>query len=378
MKKVLIFSLSYFPHVGGAEIALKEITERLRDIEFHIVTLRMGRELHEERVGNVMVHRVDGGASYFAKILFIPRAAALAARLHAQKQFDGLWAMMSYMVLPVALLRMRGVCVPYVLTLQDGDPFRHVFMRPHIFLFLPLLRYGFHHASAVTVLSTYLAAWARRMGYQGEPVVIPNGADVRAFAGAMPLDIGKKEGEFWLVTSSRLVHKNAVDVVVRSLVLLPEYVHFLVLGAGPEESRLKALARELELDSRVRFKGYVSHAELPGYLHACDAFVRPSRSEGFGSSFVEAMAAGLPVVATQEGGIVDFLFDTKRNPGAPATGFAVDPDVPEQIADAVKEIMTNPKKVQQVRENAFALVREKYDWGTVAEQTRALFATIGI
>jgi glycosyltransferase involved in cell wall biosynthesis len=216
------------------------------------------------------------------------------------------------------------------------------------------------------------------MGYQGEPVIIPNGAAVQVFAGAMPREVGKKEGEFWLATSSRLVHKNAVDDVIRSLVLLPAYVHFLILGVGPEEARLRALTRKLEVDARVHFQGYVSHADLPGYLHACDAFVRPSRTEGFGASFPEAMAAGLPVIATQEGGIADFLFDAKRNPGVPPTGFAVDRDTPEQIANAVKEIMTDSKKVQEVRENAFSLVRAKYDWDTVAGQMRALFGTIGV
>jgi phosphatidylinositol alpha-1,6-mannosyltransferase len=216
------------------------------------------------------------------------------------------------------------------------------------------------------------------MGYKKAPVIIPNGAAVKRFSEAMPADIGKKEGEFWLVTSSRLVQKNALDDVIRSLTLLPVYVHFLVLGSGSEEKILKALTRELALEERVHFEGFVSHAALPGYLHACDAFVRASRTEGFGSSFVEAMAAGLPVIATQEGGLADFLFDERRNPKRPPTGFAVDRDMPEQIANAVKEIMTNPEMVQRVRQNAFSLVREKYDWDTVARQMRGFFATIGL
>lgn len=379
MKKILIFSLSYFPHVGGAEIAIRETTDRITDVEFHLITLRFTRDDSlEERIGNVLVHRIGNGSSYVQKILYIPRAVRFAARLHAQYRFDALWAMMSYMVFPIALMRIRGIRIPYMLTLQDGDPFEHVFRRIYILPFLPLLRYGFRHATAVSVLSTYLASWATHVGYRGEPAVIPNGAAVQTFAGAMPIDIGRKSGEFWLVTSSRLVLKNAVDDVIRALVLLPEYVHFLVLGKGEGEKKLKALTNELGLGKRVHFKGYISHRELPGYLHSCDAFVRASRTEGFGSSFVEAMAVGLPVIATQEGGIADFLFDAKRNPSQPPTGFAVDKDSPEQIANAVKEIMTNPDKVQHIRENAFSLVREKYDWDIVARQTRELFGTIGI
>lgn len=379
MKKILIYSLAYFPHVGGAEIALSEITKRIPGVAFHMVTMRFSKEEKViEKIGNITVHRIGNGGSYISKILFVPRAASYARRLHQKEHFDTAWGMMSYMVLPLALLRLRGVSVPYIITLQDGDPFGRVFSRPHILPFLPLLRYGFRHATKVSVLSAYLAEWARRMGYAGEPVIIPNGAAVQVFAGAMPREVGKKEGEFWLITSSRLVHKNAVDDVIRALVQLPPYVHFLVLGVGNQEDSLRALARELKVEQRVHFKGYVPHAELPGYLHACDAFVRPSRSEGFGSSFVEAMAAGLPVIATQEGGIADFLFDARRNPEHPSTGFAVDHDVPEQIANAVKEIMTDPKKVQMIRENAFTLVREKYDWDGIARQAEALFATIRI
>lgn len=378
MKKTLIFSLTYFPRVGGAEIALSEITKRISDIDFHMITMRFaGEEKAIEKIGNITVHRIGDGGSYLSKILFVPRAAAYARYLHQKERFDVAWAMMSYMVLPLVLLRARGVRLPYVVTLQDGDPFERVFMRPHILPFLPFLRYGFRHATKVSVLSVYLAEWARRMSYPGEPTVIPNGAAVKTFAGAMPREVGKKEGEFWLVTSSRLVYKNAVDDVIRALVQLPPYVHFLVLGVGGQENDLRILARELKVDQRVHFKGYVPHAELPNYLHACDAFVRPSRSEGFGSSFVEAMAAGLPVIATQEGGIADFLFDARRNPERAPTGFAVDRDVPEQIANAVKEVMTDPKKVQMIRENAFTLVREKYDWDGIAQQTEALFGTIG-
>jgi glycosyltransferase involved in cell wall biosynthesis len=180
------------------------------------------------------------------------------------------------------------------------------------------------------------------------------------------------------MTSSRLVTKNAIDDVIRALVLLPPSVHFLILGTGVEEKRLRALAARFSLENRVHFEGFVAHDKLPGHLKACDAFIRPSRTEGFGASFAEAMAAGLPVIATQEGGIADFLFDEVRNPDKPPTGFAVDRDSPEQIATAVKEVMTNPIKVERIRENAFRLVSEKYDWDTIAKQMRSVFVTLGV
>ena len=95
-----------------------------------------------------------------------------------------------------------------------------------------------------------------------------------------------------------------------------------------------------------------------------------------GNSFIEAMAAELPVIATQEGGIADFLFDAKRNPDKETTGWAVDRDSPKQIAEAVKEILENPEQVVRVKATAKKMAVEKYDWNLIAEQMRSLFGTI--
>ena len=73
-KRILIFSLAYYPHVSGAEIAIKEITDRIlpETIEFHLLTMRFNRtDISEEKVGNVMVHRIGGGNSYLSKALCV-------------------------------------------------------------------------------------------------------------------------------------------------------------------------------------------------------------------------------------------------------------------------------------------------------------------
>ncbi len=371
MKRILIFSLAYFPHVGGAEIAIKEITDRLDDIEFHILTLNFGGEASEEKIGNVIVHRLGNGASYISKILFIPRAAYVARAMHQTLHFDAFWAMMSYMLFPIVLLRFIGVRVPYLLTLQEGDPWEHMFSRWFILPFRPFLSIGFKNASAVQAISTYLGRWATRMGFAGEVAIIPNGVDLSHFIDAShPSFI--TAGQINLVTASRLVYKNALDEVIRALVLLPQNVQFVIYGDGPDEAELRTLSEELGVSDRVLFKGYISHAELPRAFSTAHIFARPSRSEGMGNAFIEAMALGLPVVATQVGGIADFLFDEKRNPGKPATGWAVDVDSPEQIALAVKDIITNPEKVTRTRANALALVRENYDWNLIASQMQSL------
>ncbi|KKW35760.1 hypothetical protein A2852_00490 [Candidatus Adlerbacteria bacterium RIFCSPHIGHO2_01_FULL_54_23] len=353
MKKILIFSLAYYPRVGGAEVAIKEITDRIRDIEFHMLTLRFGSGPREEKIGNIQVHRVGWGSAYISKILFVPIASYAAIRLHRQTRFDGAWVMMSYMLLPLVL---AGLRIPYALTLQEGDTERHMFARLRILPFLYLLRRGFRNATAVSALSTFLAAWAQRMGYRGNVEIIPNGADIQKFSGQKIPHQGTV-----LVTSSRLVHKNAIDDVIRALALVPD-IRFHVAGEGPEEVKLKTLARELGVEDRIKWFGYVEHARLVDLLHTSDIYVRPSRSEGFGASFAEAMAAEIPVITTQEGGLKDFISND--------TAWVVEKDRPDQIALQIKAILSNPAAAQKVVTAARKLAEDKYDWDLIAKNMR--------
>lgn len=366
MKRVLIFSLAYFPRVGGAEIAVKEITDRLdpKDIEFHLITLRFDGASQKEKVGNILVHRIGNG-SYLSKILFAPKAALMGISLHKKYRFNAVWSMMSYMLYPVVFMRALGVRLPYALTLQEGDTYEHMFGRWRIWPFLPLLTVGFRRATVVQAISTFLGTWARRRGFRGPLEIIPNGVNVKKLRGEPVAHDGVV-----LITTSRLVKKNAVDDIIRALALLSAHISLRVLGFGSEEKKLKALAHGLGLARRVIFLNHIAPDEIPRYLHAADIFIRPSRSEGMGNSFIEAMAAGLPVVATQEGGIADFLFDAKRNPEKSTTGWAVDKDSPEQIAQAVKEILSNQEFTKKVVENACKLAFEKYDWDLIARDMR--------
>lgn len=375
MKKILLFSLAYYPrHVSGAEAAVKEITDRTTDIEFHMVTLRFdATDVLEEKIGNVFVHRVGNG-SYFSKILF-PFLAALQARsLHTAHNFDGLWALMTYMLLPVALLRGLGIRLPYVLTLQDGDPYEKVFGRLRIIPFLPLIDWGFRNASVIQVISTYLATWPSLRGSSAPVVLVHNGANPRDLKESVSPEeieetkkkLGKKEGDIYLVNTARLEYQKAQDDVIRALPMLPTNVQFLIVGGGSDEEMLKELTKELHLENRVIFTGQVTREEVTKYRKASDIFAAPSRSEGLGNAFLSAMASRLPVVATQEGGLADFIFDEKHNADKPMTAWVVGKDSPEQIAEAVKDILEHPEKVKKVTDTSRKMVEEKYDWDIIA------------
>lgn len=393
-KRILIFSLNYYPRfIGGAEVAIKEITDRIspEEIEFHLLTLRFDSKLSkEEQIGNVHVHRI-GFATKNPDIADLNRwplklnkyyyqacAASAAGKLHKKYRFDATWAMMAHSCgIPAGMFKKRHPDVKYLLTLQEGDPPEHIekMMRPVWSLFVQ----AFTAADALQSISTFLQQWGERMGFRGKSVVIPNAVDTAHFAQTfspeeiqgMKERLGKKEGDVFIVTTSRLVHKNAVDDVIRALPLLPANISFLIYGIGPDEAKLKLLAKELGVEDRAHFMGQIEHAQMPLMLAACDIFTRPSRSEGMGNSFIEAMAAGLPVIATQEGGIADFLFDTKRNPDRETTGWVVDKDSPHQVAQSVKAIIADSEAANEVIKHAKKTVAS-YDWDIVSTKMRTL------
>ena len=130
---------------------------------------------------------------------------------------------------------------------------------------------------------------------------------------------------------------------------------------------------------RVLFTGHLSHDELPLYLHLSDIFVRPSRSEGMGNVFIEAMAAGLPVIGTPVGGITDFLFDpdrTKLGKVTP-TGLFCDVDDPASIARAAIRLVEDEALRERIVESGSAMVREKYDWDALARAMHERVLSVG-
>jgi glycosyltransferase involved in cell wall biosynthesis len=380
MKKILIFSLAYYPNfVSGAEAAIKEITNRIeeKEIEFHMITLLFDKKNPKyEKVENIHVHRISFGSLYFSKIFFIPLAALTAIKLNKKYKFDAVWAMMTYMLFPVVLMRFLGTKIPHILTLQDGDPYEKVFKRWFIRPFAPLLNYGFRTASMIQTISVFLAGWPKKRGYKGPIELIYNGANPRDIKGDVSLEevekikqeLGKKSGDIFLVNTSRLVHQKAFDDTIRALVKLPENIKLLAVGSGADEEMLKKLAKDLGVSDRVIFTGQVDRSVVTLYRRASDIFVAPSRSEGLGNAFISALASKLPLIATQVGGMADYVFDKKHNPDKEPTAWVIDPDSPDQIAERVKEILTNPEKAKEISIYARKMVEEKYDWDIIAKK----------
>ncbi len=397
MKKILIFSLAYNPFIGGAEIALKEITDRIDTIQFDMITLRFDSTLPRyERIGNIDVYRIGFGKKnptstellqfplYVNKVLYPVLAFFKAISLYRKNHYDALWAMMSYMGFPIVFFRMFYKKVPYILTLQEGDPIPQITGRRRIRVVYYFFKKVFTDASVVQAISSFLLNFSRTMGFRGEGVVIPNGVDLKKFEirrSKSEIDelrkiLGIKDDEKVLITTSRLVPKNAVGDVIKSLVSLPKHTQFIIVGDGPDRALLGALAEREGVSDRVKFLGNVSYQEIPKYLAVSDIFIRPSLSEGLGNSFIEAMAARVPVIATPVGGIVDFLFDPDTNQEKEPTGLFCEVENPLSIAKKVMMLLhrnfrsTETFMREKIVYNAEKLVHEQYDWNLIAENMK--------
>jgi glycosyltransferase involved in cell wall biosynthesis len=393
MKKILIFSLAYYPaHVGGAEVAIKEITDRIdtEEIKFDMVCLRFDKNLPKtEKIGNITVYRIGFTTNkptmadlskfplHLNKFLFQFLAAFKALKLHRKNHYDAIWAMMAHSTgVPAGIFKTFHSTVSYILTLQEGDPIDYIKrkMRP----IYPLFVRGFRLANTIQAISTFLSKWALDMGFKGHMEIIPNAVNTKHFSqiypeielNALKLKLGKKPEDKYLITTSRLVKKNAADDVIRALPLLPSEIKFVVLGLGPDLDMLNNLAKSLDVADRVMFLGQVNHTDMPKYLKISDIFIRPSLSEGMGNSFIEAMAAELPVIATQEGGISDFLFDPDLNPDKPPTGLAVKPRDPKGIASQTIRFIEDTELTKKIVSNAKKLAFEKYDWNLITKDMR--------
>lgn len=235
-------------------------------------------------------------------------------------------------------------------------------------LLTPLISWSLQQADVVAAVSQYSANLARKMGAR-DVVVIPNGVDVKSF------EVRQKQAalktKFTILTISSLIPRNGLDTLIQAVALLsPELEWQLLLaGDGPEFNRLKLITNNLKLTKKVSFLGRVDNQEIPTLLTSADVFVRPSRQEGFGVAFLEAMAAGIPVIGTPVGGIPDFLTDSE-------TGLLVPVDDPQALAGAIVSLKNNPKLKNILTTSALQLIKRRYDWDIVAQQVEGIMLSL--
>mgnify|MGYP001338138705 FL=1 len=166
----------------------------------------------------------------------------------------------------------------------------------------------------------------------------------------MDKELGLKDDKKYLIGVGRLVKRKGFEYLIKSLKLLNEDVECLIIGDGPEKENLQQLAVNLGLKQRVNLLGYLSEEEKKfQYLAAADIFVLSSLHEGFGIVLQEAMQVGLPIIATNIGGQVDFIKDGEN-------GFLVNIKDEESIADSAKRILNSNDSINKFSKNNFKKV----------------------
>ncbi|MFM7150053.1 MAG: glycosyltransferase [Gemmataceae bacterium] len=193
--------------------------------------------------------------------------------------------------------------------------------------------------------------------------MIHNGIDLEKFAFGGPDSAG------YAVLVARLSEVKSIDTLLDAATLLksrhPDF-QLRIAGDGPCRTELEAQIRRLDLHDSVRLLGEVR--DIPGLLAKARLFVLPSRSEGISLTLLEAMARGLPVVATRVGGNSEVVAEG-------TTGWLVPPRSPRELADAIARIWTDPVQGEKMGRAGRKRVEEKFDIRTMVATYEALYTS---
>ena len=173
-----------------------------------------------------------------------------------------------------------------------------------------------------------------------------------------------------LIFVGRLVEKKGVEYIIKAM---PKIIksfpacRLKIAGDGPEKEKLQKLNRALNSKNNIKFLGSVPHDNIPAYLSASDIFIGPSivaknqDTEGFGMVFIEAMACGLPIVATAVGGISDIIKDNKN-------GFIVKEKNEGAIASAIIKLLHDESLRERLGQAGRITVEEKFTWESITSK----------
>src|SRR3989344_9302030 len=298
---IFVFSTAYLPFIGGAEVAIEQVAKRLGDkYDFFIFTSRMRRDLPKIEVRSEgVVVRVGLGTRFdkFLLLIFGPFCAWRLARSFDPAPDRMIWWAMdfSFGAGVAGILKIFYQKIPLIFTIQYGYGDERV-AKGRLGLMNLAFRLILLQSDYVTAISNYLLNLCGQYGYIGEEAVIHNGVDLEKFSEKRKEN---KKISNTIITVSRLVPKNGVDVLIKAIAELKKdipNIELRIIGDGEERENLENLSRKLSLGNAVKFLGNISYDKIPKYFAEADIFARPSRSEGMGNAFIEALAAGIPIV----------------------------------------------------------------------------------
>lgn len=207
--------------------------------------------------------------------------------------------------------------------------------------------------------------------------VVPCGVDLEHFTPWSTTDaspsVPQRTCRYRLLSVGRLVPRKGYEIIIEALTWLPQTELLIAGGAGggdatpePEHDRLVAVAERLGVADRVRLIGQVARADMPALLRSADLVVCSPWYEPFGIVPLEAMACGVPVVASAVGGMLDTVVDS-------VTGALVTPRDPVALAEVVGPLLESPSRRAEFAQAGLERVRSRYSWDRVAADTAAVY-----
>jgi teichuronic acid biosynthesis glycosyltransferase TuaC len=323
-------------------------------------------DLHNEQWGELDVYRPRFTA--IPKIGgrlnpgMIARAVLpLAKRLHAEIGFDLIDAEFFYPDGPAAMKLSEALGIPFTIKARGAD-IHHWGQQPGCML---KILEAADKAAGLLAVSGALKADMAALGINADKIMVHyTGLDQLRF---LPRDRAEEKAKLGIsgpliLSVGALIPRKGQDLLIAALPALPDAM-LMLAGRGDSEGDYRALASKLGVADRVAFLGSVPHDDLPALLAAADVMALVSSSEGLANAWVEALACGTPIVASDVGGIQELV-------KTPEAGRIV-ARTPEAIATAIKDILANPPSREAVAANVSA-----FSWDENAKQLAAFFRQV--
>lgn len=370
--RVLFLTDAFLPHAGGARVYYYNLLQhlvRFRENRVTVLTKKVPgwKEFDKhERTEHFRMIR-SGRPLENWKYYQWPRIAGPLARvlpLVVSGRFDLIHFGDLYPQGVLSLALKRALGMPY-LAYCHGEEITQVDGRRY----QPKVRDAiFREADAVVAANEFARHNLLRIGVPEERIqkIVPGVDCVRFRPQPAPeefIRIHGLQGKRVLLTVARLVARKGHRVVLEAMrKLLPEMPNlvYIIAGTGPEEQKLRRLAAEWNLESAVRFAGFVKDADLASYYNAADVYVMPNSEEkgdveGFGMVFLEANACGKPVIGGRSGGAAEAVVEGR-------TGMLVDPYDSQELANALAMMLRNEAIRGVMGEQGRLRAQKEFSW----------------
>ena len=377
--KVLFFNYEYPPLGGGAANAtfciLKEFSE-MADLEVDLITSSVNNEYATEKIGdNITIYKVPIGKNsknlHFQSqkdlVVYAWKAFLLANKLLKKNKYDLTHSFFSVPCGALSLWFKLTKKIPYVVSLRGSDVPGYSERFKFIYTILkPLIKFIWKKSDAVVSNSQGLRDLALETSQHQAVDIIYNGIDLDDFC---PKESMRPRDKFIItIGATRITARKGTNYLIQALSLLTsKYPNLLlrILGDGDEKSNLIELTKQLKLENFVQFLGRIPREETAPYYQEASLFVLPSLNEGMSNAMLEALASGLPILATETGGTEELVENG-------VNGFIIKMKDPKDLAQKIELIL----KDDDLRVQMGIASRKKaqeMSWGNVANKYYALY-----